>query len=205
MQKVAAHKKWGGLWTYSAAGHVDAGENYIVAAQRELKEEMNLTEKYKEYKAIPAEIITEDFSNYSKIFIINSGEKEGVKVNMPVIADKGLVGHVISTTENTAKVLAITDPSSSVSSKTTKTRESVVCKGTSENNSNLKLHYIPTDVNLSNGDTIETSGMGGIYPKGIFIGTVKQIINENNKIDEYAIVETAVDFSKLETVLVISQ
>lgn len=177
----------------------------IKAENRILKENMALTEKYKEYKTVPAEVISEDYSNYSNILIINSGENEGVKANMPVISDKGLVGHVISTTSNTAKVLVITDPSSSVSAKTSKTRESVVCKGTNESNSNLKLQYIPTDVTLSAGDTIETSGMGGIYPKGIYIGTVKEVINQNNKIDEYAIVETAVDFKKLETVLVITQ
>ncbi len=54
------------------------------------------------------------------------------------------------------------------------------------------------------GDNLETSGIGGIYPKGIHIGTVKQVINTKNITDRYANIETAVDFSKLETVLVIT-
>lgn len=53
-------------------------------------------------------------------------------------------------------------------------------------------------------DTIETSGIGGIYPKGILIGKISEIIESKNITDRYAIVETAVDFSKLETVLVIT-
>lgn len=65
--------------------------------------------------------------------------------------------------------------------------------------------YIPTDADLILEDTIETSGMGGIYPKGLTIGKISQIIEAKNVSDRYAIVETAVDFSKLETVLVITR
>ena len=65
--------------------------------------------------------------------------------------------------------------------------------------------YIPTDADLVLEDTIETSGLGGIYPKGIQIGKTKEIIESKNITDRYAIVETSVDFSKLETVLVITK
>lgn len=63
--------------------------------------------------------------------------------------------------------------------------------------------YIPTDADLIMEDLIETSGIGGIYPKGILIGKISQIFESKNITDRYAIVKTAVDFSKLETVLVI--
>ena len=65
--------------------------------------------------------------------------------------------------------------------------------------------YIPTDADLVIGDTIETSGMGGIYPKGILIGKITEIIETKNITERYAIVETSVDFSKLETILVITR
>ena len=65
--------------------------------------------------------------------------------------------------------------------------------------------YIPTDADLVLEDTIETSGLGGTYPKGIQIGKIKEIIESKNITDRYAIVETSVDFSKLETVLVITK
>ena len=70
--------------------------------------------------------------------------------------------------------------------------------------SSLKAMYIPTDANIIQGDSIETSGLGGIYPKGIHIGTVKKVTNTQNMTDRYALVETAVDFDKLDTVLVIT-
>ena len=64
--------------------------------------------------------------------------------------------------------------------------------------------YIPTDSNIIQGDSIETSGLGGIYPKGIHVGTVKRVTNTQNITDRSALIETAVDFDKLNTVLVIT-
>lgn len=168
-----------------------------------LKEYMGLSEKYGEYKTVPGYIIDKDISNYSKTIIINIGKKDGIEENMTVIADEGLVGHIISVTDNTAKVRTIVDTSSSISCLMSTNKDSIVCKGTLESNSGLKAMYIPTDANLVQGDSVDTSGLGGIYPKGIHVGTVKKIISTQNIIDRYAIIETAVDFSKLNTVLVI--
>lgn len=168
-----------------------------------LKEYLNLTEKYGEYKTIPGYVIDKDISNYSKTIVINIGSKDGIKENMTVIGDQGLVGHVISVTETTAKVQTIIDTASSVSCSMSTTKEAIVCKGTLEDSSSLKAMYIPTDSNIIQGDSIETSGLGGVYPKGIHIGTVKKVTNTQNLIDRYAIVETAIDFDKLDTVLVI--
>ena len=123
---------------------------------------------------------------------------------MTVIGDEGLVGHVISVTESTAKVQTIIDTSSSVSASMSTTKEAIVCKGTLEEKSALKAMYIPTESNIIQGDSIETSGLGGIYPKGIHVGTVKKVVTSQNIIDRYAIIETAVDFDKLDSVLVIT-
>lgn len=169
-----------------------------------LKEYLDLTEKYGEYKTIPGYVINKDISNYAKTIIINIGKNDGIKENMTVIADKGLVGHVISVTDKTAKVQTIVDTASSVSSMMSTTKDSIVCRGTLQNDSELKAMYIPTDANIIQGDSIETSGLGGIYPKGIHIGSVKKVVTTRNITDRYALIETAVDFNKLDTVLVIA-
>ena len=168
-----------------------------------LKEYLGLTEKYGEYKTVPGYIIDKDISNYSKIIVINIGKNDGIEENMTVIADEGLVGHVVSVTDNTAKVRTIIDTSSSISCLMSTNKDSIVCKGTLESDTELKAMYIPTNANLVQGDSVDTSGLGGIYPKGIHVGTVKKIISTKNITDRYAIVETAVNFSKLNTVLVI--
>ncbi len=169
-----------------------------------LKEYLNLTQKYGDYSTIPGYVINRDISNYSKTIVINIGKKDGVAENMTVIANEGLVGHIISVTENTAKVQTIVDSGSSVSSLMSTSRDSIVCKGTLEENSILKAMYIPTEAQIIQGDSIETSGIGGIYPKGIHIGTIKKVVSTENVIDRYAVIETAVNFEKLETVLVIN-
>ena len=169
-----------------------------------LKEYLNLTEKYGEYKTIPGYVINKDISNYSKTIVINIGSDDGVQENMTVIGDEGLVGHVVSVTNNTAKVQTIVDTASSISCSMSTTKDSIVCKGTLDGQSELRAMYIPTDANIIQGDSIETSGLGGIYPKGIHVGTVKSVTNTQNITDRYAVVETAVDFDKLDTVLVIT-
>ena len=176
----------------------------IKAENETLKEYLDLTEKYGEYETIPGYVINKDISNYSKTIVINIGSDDGVKENMTVIADEGLVGHVISVTNDTAKVQTIVDTASSVSAVMSSNDESIVCKGTLDDNSQLSAMYIPTDANVVQGDSVETSGLGGIYPKGIHIGTISRVNNTQNMTDRYAIVDTAVDFDKIDTVLVIT-
>lgn len=177
----------------------------LKAENVKLREYSNMTDKYIQYTTIPADVINKDISNLSNTLIINVGTDDGVYANMPVIASEGLVGYVISSTKNTAKVQPIIDPASSVSAIISTSRDNVILKGILNTFNKLKVTYIPTDANLILEDTIETSGIGGIYPKGILIGKLKEIIETKNITDRYAILEPAVDFSKLETVLVITK
>lgn len=147
----------------------DLRELEIIKAENEtLKEYLGLTEKYTDYKTVPAYVISKDISNFSSTFVINVGKKDGIEENMTVIADKGLVGYVISATDNTSKIQTIIDPSSAVTASISHSEDSIVCKG-SLSDKRLKGTYIPTSADIADGDTLETSGMGGIYPKGIVI------------------------------------
>ena len=180
-------------------------EYEIVKAENEsLKEKMNLTEKYSAYNTVSADVINKDISNYGSNLVLNVGRKDGIREKMTVISDQGLVGYIVKTSDKTSTVKVITDPASTVSCNISTTDESVICKGTLDNNQYLRVTYIPIDTDLIEGDSVETSGVGQIYAKGIHIGIIKEIITTTNSTDRYAIVETAVDFSKLNTVLVIT-
>ena len=177
----------------------------LKAEKNTLEEYLNLTQKYSNYETIPAYVINRDISNYSGTIILNVGSNDGVAENMTVIADKGLVGHVISVTNTTSKVQVIVDPASTVSATMSTVEESIICKGTLEDKKILRASYIPTGAELIIGDTIQTSGLGGIYAKGILIGTISEIVTTNNSTDRYAVIQTAVDFSKVYSVLVIKK
>lgn len=170
-----------------------------------LKEYLNLSEQYGNYQTKAAYIINKDYSNYSNIFIINVGQKDGIKPNMTVISEKGLVGYIISTTDHTSKVQTIIDTASTVSATISSSKDNLICKGTLEESGSLRATYVPTTATLVQGDKIETSGMGGIYPKGIHIGTIKKVVSTKNISDRYAIIEPAVNFDKVDTVLVITK
>ena len=170
----------------------------------QLKQQLNLAEKYGQFTTVPGTIISRDISNYSKTLVINIGSDNGIKEKMTVIAEEGLVGYVVSTTNKTAKIQTITDSASATSCLASSTRDTMICKGTIENKPQLSASNIATDARIIQGDSVETSGLGGIYVKGIHVGKIKKVNAGSNKTDSYAVIETAVDFEKLETVLVIT-
>ena len=179
-------------------------ELQLVKSENEiLREYVNLAENYSGYTTVGAYIINKNTSNLSDVFVINVGTDQGVTANMAVIAEGGLVGYIISTTNNTAKVQPIIDAASSVSGLTSSSRTNVIVSGQVDSDKELKVSTLQTEDELIIGDAIETSGLGGIYPKGILIGTIKEIIETKNVTEKYAILETKVDFKNLEYVLVI--
>lgn len=175
----------------------------VKAENKTLKEYKALAEKYEDRTSIPGYIIQKDFSNYSKTIVINIGRSDGVEEGMTVVAEKGLVGHVISVEENSSKVLTIVDTANAVSAVFENTEKTLVTRGLLDTNTRVKGTYIDNDVVVNEGDTIVTSGIGGIYPKNITIGRVKEIINTKNKSNRYVYIDTAVNFDDLSNILVI--
>lgn len=173
------------------------------AENKTLKEQTNLADKYTDYVVIPGYVIQRDFSNYSKIIVINVGKRDGVEPGMTVVADGGLVGYIVSAEDKTSKVQTIIDTASAVSSLFINTEKSLVTRGLLDSNNKIKGTYIDNDVVINEGDTIQTSGIGGIYPKNINIGKVKEIVNTQNKTNRYVYIETAVDFENLNNILVL--
>lgn len=168
-------------------------------------EHLKLADKYQNHDLVIADIISDSATNWEATYIVNKGEKDGVRPGMTVIAEKGLVGYVETVTKTTAKIISILDAGNSVSSRVSRTRGEVICKGSisSSEKQELKVMNIPMGTTLIEGDKLETSGIGGIYPKGISIGTITEVINKTNPIENEAIIKTEVDFGKLETVGII--
>ena len=128
-------------------------------------------------------------------------------VNQPVLSQNGLVGLVFETGYGWAKIQTILDPSTSVGCRITRTGDISVTEGDNAlvNDGLLKMLYISKQFTILEGDIVETSGLGEIYPRGILLGKIKEIKVSENSNSQYATIIPTVDFSNLQEVLVITE
>jgi len=170
-----------------------------------LRDILDVKGKYENYDMVTCGIIAKESGNWFNIFTIDKGTNNGINYNMAVVTPKGIAGQVVSASPFSAKVMSIIDNGSSVSGRLSKTRDLVILRGDLKlkDDGLIKMLYIPVSAQIADGDIIETSGIGGIYPPGIMIGKVKNVDNEKPKALRYAVVEPSVDFKKLEEVVVL--
>lgn len=173
----------------------------------ELRKSLKLKDSYDNYEPIGANIIAKDMGNWFNVFRIDVGKKDGIKKDFPVRTSYGLIGRIESADLNSSKVTTIIDNGSIVSARLSKNGSYVLVKGDSElkDKGLCLMDYIDPDADISIGDDVETSGLGGIYPKGINIGKVKQIRKSSNDFSKYAVVEPTVDFKRLDQVIVLNK
>lgn len=175
----------------------------LKAENNNYRKYLNLNENYNSFDIVPAYIVNEDCFNYNYNIIINVGKGDGVEENMVVVNEDGVVGHIISVGETTAKVKTLVDTSSFISASINDINNSVVCNGLLNNRDHIKAVFIETNQTLVVGDIVQTNGIGGIYPKGLNIGVVEEIVDTKNITDRYAYVKTSVDFNNLNYLAVI--
>ncbi|MDD4189220.1 MAG: rod shape-determining protein MreC [Eubacteriales bacterium] len=175
----------------------------------ELRNALNLKKLFADYVIIGANVIAKDPGNWFDVFKVDVGSRDKVQINQPVVSSAtGLVGRVLEVQLTSSKILAIIDEDSVVDGWIEKENGgSVRVSGDlSLTDSGLcNMDYIPLSVDVSVGDVIETSGLGGLYPKGIIIGTVAEIKNSDDEYGRYAIIKPAVDFKKLQEVFVLTR
>jgi rod shape-determining protein MreC len=144
--------------------------------------------------------------NWFNTMTINKGSNHGITVNMAVINDQGLVGRVIDVGGNWATVRTIIDGQSSVSAIIERTRDNGMVKGNNTltfEDGLCRMINLALDSDVVAGDRVITSGLGEIFPKGIPIGEVIEVLDEERDMYKTAIIRPNVDFMRLEEVLVI--
>lgn len=176
----------------------EAEELYFENAR--LRELLDFKEK-SIYPLTAAGVIGYDPSNLSSVIIINKGKQQGISQGCAVITNDGLVGRVVQAGRDTSKVLLINDINSGVAALIQRNRQMCLVSGTLTRG--LILHYLPPDVDVQISDLVITSGLSGLYPKGILIGRVSKIQEERSPGEIFAILTPSVNLSKLEEVLVV--
>jgi rod shape-determining protein MreC len=150
---------------------------------------------------VAAEVIGKDPSTWFKTVIIDKGKADGLTKGLPVVMPQGIAGQVIEVANHYAKVMLIIDRNSAVDALVQRTRARGVIKG--ESTDQLRLDYVLRKKDVRVGDTVVSSGLDGIYPKGLRIGVVAEVVEHEADIFHEVLISPVVDFEKLEEVLVV--
>jgi rod shape-determining protein MreC len=152
---------------------------------------------------LPAQLVAFDPSGWFQTILIDKGRDDGVVLDMAVVSAEGLVGRVIGVGRHHAKVLLILDGNSAVDAYIQSSRARGVLVGLGRELCLLK--YVQRNEEVQVGDKVVSSGMGGVFPKGLLVGTVQEVVRGSSGLFQRVEVEPAVNFSRLEEVMIVIQ
>lgn len=172
-----------------------------------LRKLYDLDKKYSDYDKIAASIISSGSSNWFNTFVIDKGEKDGIKKDMNVIAGSGLVGIVTDVGPNHAKIRSIIDDSSNVAAMFSRTSDFCILVGSQKQieTGYINVMNINKDAKIKDGDELVTSPTSSKFLPGITIGYITDIKTESSNIEKTAKLEPVVDFKHLREVFVIKE
>jgi rod shape-determining protein MreC len=150
--------------------------------------------------AIAAQIIAKDPSAWFKTAILDKGQSDGVQRGLPAVTSLGVVGQIVETSTHQSRLLLIIDRNSAADALVQRTRARGILKGTSQE---CYLDYVLHEDDVRVGDMVIASGFDGVYPKGLLMGTVSSINFQGSDFFKEVRITPAVDFDKLEEVLII--
>lgn len=174
---------------------------------KRLRELYSLDQDYGHYQKVGARVIANDSSNWFQIFRIDKGSKDGIAVDMNVVAGGGLVGIVTDVGANYATVRAIIDDSSRVSGMAMQSGDSCIVAGdlTLFNEGRLRITNVLKESDLKDGDKVVTSNISSVFLPGILVGYAADITNDSNNVTKSGYLIPAAQFDSLQEVLVITQ
>jgi rod shape-determining protein MreC len=165
-----------------------------------LRKLLNLQESFQS-QTIAARVIGRERSSIFKTILLDKGSSNGLKVGLPVVAVGGVVGRIIDVSWNVSKVLLFIDYNSNIDALVQNARAQGILQGSG--NKGCVLKYVQRLENVNVGDAVVSSGLAGVFPKGLLLGTVVSVDKEETNLFQKIRVAPSVDVSKLEEVLVI--
>lgn len=178
----------------------------IALENKEYKKLLNITDDIQQFETLGASVIGRDGMDKFYSFTIDKGTRHGVAVNDVVISADGLIGMVVETGANFAKVSTILSPAVNVGCIAGSERD----VGISSGSYNLSqgevcvMNYLPKDTKVKAGDIVSTTGYGAVFPKDLIIGTVESVDIEDSGNSKYATVKPAADIENVKVVFVIT-
>ena len=166
-----------------------------------LKEYLKMVESSPHPRMV-ARVIGYNFTGWQNILVIDKGEDDGIEKNMAVVCPEGVVGRIINVFPNASQVLLILDHNSSIDAVVQRNRVRAIVGGRG-NNDELTLRFVSKESDIKLGDTVVSSGLGGIFPKGLLVGKVVNIKDGERGFFKDVRLSPIVDFLKLEEVQII--
>lgn len=178
----------------------------VLAENIRLRNLLKFKQGYTSYNMVGASVIERDYGGWTHTMVIDRGEDSGIKKYMPVIIPSGLVGFVSEVYMNSSRVQLLLDPRTTVGGIVQRPASRVVSmvSGNSGNPGLLSFMSLPKESDVIKGDIIVTSGYGGVYPKGLVIGTVEQVDVDSEGGTQSAEIRPAADFAHMEEVFIIT-
>ncbi len=153
------------------------------------------------YPQVAAQVVGMDPTNYFRTVIIDKGNSDGVDTQMPVANAQGVVGRVIWASSHYAKVLLLVDPNAAMDVLVQRSRARGIVEGAGRDT--LRLKYVLHSEDVAAGDRLVATGADGVFPKGMLVGFVRAVKQEGKGVFQHIEVEPAVNFDRLEEVVVI--
>ncbi len=168
---------------------------------------LELKEKNSDFKFENSTVVAADNINSTGTFTVNSGSLRGVSVHDPVITADGLVGYVSEVQATYSVVETVLSPNLNVGVIDSRTRETGILAGSESlsGKGKTRLSYLSRNSSVAMGDYLITSGVGGVFPEGIIVGTVEEIGTETGGVSLFAEVGPAVDFLSISQVMIITE
>ncbi|MDO5142701.1 MAG: rod shape-determining protein MreC [Eubacteriales bacterium] len=171
-----------------------------------LRQQQGQPARARDLTTVEAEVIARNPGDWATTLTLDKGSDHGVEPGDLVMTVDGMVGYVSEVSSNTCEITTVIDVEMQCGALITRTRETAIAEGNYDLMAEgaLRLSYLTEDAQVVIGDTVETSGRGGLFPKGILIGTVESVLPETNGISYYAVIKPFVDAETVSSVSIIT-
>lgn len=204
--------------SFHSENNIDQSDSYLIQKNvnsslekeiEELKKALELNRTFTEYDTVNATVLSRNKSYWFHTITVDKGTKDGIKADMAVVTKDGLVGKTAKVTRNSSEIKLITSDDLnykvSVSISLGNGDTYAILSGYDQKTSTVKVTGVDKDSDVKEGDVVLTSGLGGLFPRGIYVGTVHKIDSDKYNLSKTLYVKTSQDFNQLHYVTILKE
>lgn len=192
----------------SELAQVKVRNQTLTSENKQLKKELKLNKSLTDYTTVTASVMTRTPSSWQNQLVINKGQTSGISKNMPVMSGSGLVGRISEVNKTNSKVELLSDSSEAsnrfaiqITNKSGKTVNGII-NGYQKATGMLVMGHVTSKIKITKGNKVITSGMGGVTPKGLYVGKVVKVAKDDYGLAKKIYIKPATNFNNINIVTV---